>query len=183
MLITIVLGITIWYSCTKELESIKPNTSSDEMSNPSLLVMPSDHWYFGTPWEMPQGGVGCKTPCGPQCHVTYGDGGLYTGVQEFGLGSYSIMPNGKLEVNIDVSNLNPQHVNTWINSGIYEVQMLSEIPYQSIVNTYVANGLSNNPPQYFIPVGNWQINILNSTNPTSLKIKFNTMNSISVELS
>ncbi len=142
-----------------------------------------DLWYFGTPHE--SGGMTiCTQPCGPYCHTVRNNGTFYNGINEFGYGNYSLTASGNLLIEIDITNLNPAHINAWTSSAIFQVPLSGEVPYQSIVETYNAAGIYMNIPHYFMPVGNWPVTIVNTGNPVKkLEIVFTSMSSIGLTLS
>lgn len=167
----------LWQSCKKE--NVQATETSQELeSNKIIIPRNGDCWYYGTLIE----GIGCRTPCGPFCHFVPNTDPFAQGGLDHGISHYTLEANNLITAEIDISSLNPEHIIAWTNSGYFEVQQTTEIPYSSIVETYNAAGVIQDIPHYFLPQGNWPINFSTGTGNQKMTITYLDLNTIQVSV-
>jgi hypothetical protein len=174
-------------SCNKKMAE-QNSITNDKLNTPMLPVgwgnIPpfggGGCWYFGTP--DPFGGRQCTFPSSPYCHVEPWNGGIFN--DHFSaIGALELSPSGQLSASINVTNLDNSILNDWVASTQLQVPIGNEIPYSLIVEAYNAAGITQNIPHYFMPTGNWPIQITNSGATTKiLHIVFITTNNVQVAL-
>lgn len=140
---------------------------------------PGGLWYFGTPFP-----GGCTTPCGNFCHAEPMSGTIDNGEgQEYGPAYYWLTDAGQFIVEVDMTNVNPQHLDEIVASGSFNVPVASELPYQSVVQAYNNAGITSNIPHYKMPQGPHEVSLNNTgTNIKVLTVTFLSPDIIDVSL-
>lgn len=108
---------------------------------------------------------------------------LNEGMQEAGPAYYSLTDDGKLVVEVDMTHVNPQHLNEIVASNSFNVPVPSELPYQAIVDAYNNAGITGNIPHYNMPAGPHNVTLHNSGVDTKLlTVTFTSPDAIEVNL-
>lgn len=171
----VLLSSFVWLSCQKKELHLSPNSSEDEVKILPNSPSPGTCYYFSYP--SPFGG--CHEPSGPFCHA---ESGGMPGL-DGGLGFHTLLPNGDLKIDIDISSLNPSHSNVWLTTQMLEVPVADEVPYTSVVEAYNnSNQNFSEIPHYFISEGSYPITVSNGTGQSIITLIVSTNNTIQVSL-
>lgn len=173
-------------SCGKKAASTPDQSirhSNTTTANARIFIpgttRPGGLWYLGTPFM-----GNCQQPCGNFCHAEPWPANfmLDDQIQEFGPVYYTLV-NNQLVAEIDMTNVNPQHIDEITANGTFGVPVASEIPYQSVVQAYNNAGITSNIPHYKMPQGTHDV-ALNNTGASVkvLTVVFTSPSSIEVSL-
>jgi hypothetical protein len=175
-----VCSTLLFTSCQKK--SVTPNVPVSQISEPSILPPGVGQgsigcWYFGTPTAF-----GCTLPSSPFCDVK--PKGPFDNFADPHImyGNFAYHPTG-FQAEINVTTLDPAVITQWISSQALEVPVSREIPYELVTAAYNAAGITQDIPQFFMPQGNWNIQLHETGNPEKMmRVQFIDANTIQLHL-